>query len=95
MYPDVVYSLARWRDRGLKTYIYSSGSIAAQRLLFGHSENGDLLPLIAGHFDLTTGSKLEASSYTAIASHIADGDASQVLFISDAPLGASAAARRC
>ena len=88
VYPDVIYALARWRDRGLRTYIYSSGSVSAQRLLFGHSEHGDLLPLISGHFDLATGSKLDPSSYTAIAKQIVAGDASRALFISDAPLGA-------
>lgn len=43
MYQDVVPAIRRWRQYGLKVYIYSSGSIEAQKLLFGYSVEGDLL----------------------------------------------------
>lgn len=51
---------------GIPVFIYSSGSIEAQKLLFGFSESGDLLKYLSGHFDTTIGSKISADSYTAI-----------------------------
>ena len=67
VYDDAVLALRAWHAAGLPIHIFSSGSIAAQRLIFGHTAHGDLTPLLAGHFDTTTGPKLEASSYHAIA----------------------------
>jgi enolase-phosphatase E1 len=55
MYPDATEALRAWHAAGLPLYVYSSGSVHAQRLFFGHSEDGDLLPLFSGHFDTTTG----------------------------------------
>eukprot|EP00730_Choanoeca_flexa_P016252 TRINITY_DN7642_c0_g1_i4.p1 TRINITY_DN7642_c0_g1~~TRINITY_DN7642_c0_g1_i4.p1 ORF type:complete len:115 (+),score=14.82 TRINITY_DN7642_c0_g1_i4:262-606(+) len=43
VYEDVVPAFKRLVDAGAKIYIYSSGSIQAQKLLFGYSEAGDLL----------------------------------------------------
>ena len=43
MYQDVVPSIRSWRRHGLKVYIYSSGSVEAQKLLFGYSVEGDVL----------------------------------------------------
>jgi enolase-phosphatase E1 len=62
--------------------IYSSGSVEAQKLLFGHTNFGDLRPLIAGYFDTRTGPKMESASYAAIAKAIgvAPGEA---IFFSD------------
>lgn len=45
--------------------------------------------MLSGHFDLTTGSKREAASYTAIAAAVAGGDPSRVIFISDSSPGPS------
>lgn len=70
VYPDVPEALRRWKSAGVPVYIYSSGSIAAQKLLFSCSEAGDLTPLLAGHFDTTTGPKKAASSYVTIAEAI-------------------------
>ena len=67
---DVEGALRRWHAQGTPIYIYSSGSVAAQKLLFGHSQAGDLRPLLAGYFDTTTGPKKVASSYVAIAEAI-------------------------
>jgi enolase-phosphatase E1 len=67
VYEDVVPALKAWQDQGIPVYIYSSGSVAAQKLLFGHSAQGDLMPLLAGYFDTTTGPKKEAGSYGIIA----------------------------
>jgi enolase-phosphatase E1 len=63
-------------------YVFSSGSIAAQKLLFAHSVRGDLTPLFSGYFDTNTGPKNDAASYAAIASHIGLAPHG-VLFLSD------------
>jgi enolase-phosphatase E1 len=82
VYPDTPEALRRWHAAGIPVHIYSSGSIAAQKLIFGHSVAGDLLPFLAGHFDTTTGPKREAGSYARIAEALAlpPGD---ILFVSD------------
>lgn len=82
VYPDVPDVLRAWRDAGLRLYVYSSGSVAAQKLFFGHSEAGDLLPLFDGHFDTTVGGKREAESYRRILEAIGL-PGGEVLFLSD------------
>ncbi|KAM3580642.1 enolase-phosphatase E1 [Umbelopsis sp. WA50703] len=82
VYDDVVPALDRWKHNGCKIYIYSSGSVPAQKLLFGHSDKGDLLPYFSGHFDTSIGSKIESSSYNAIAQDIST-QPSEILFVSD------------
>lgn len=67
---------------GQKVYIYSSGSVQAQKLLFGQSLAGDLLPYIEGHFDTAVGAKQEAASYSAIVEKIGC-KAEDVLFLTD------------
>lgn len=67
-------------------YIYSSGSIFAQKLLFGHTSKGNLLPYLSNHFDTTIGSKLEASSYTKIFESISQEGSlkiDEILFVTD------------
>lgn len=82
VFDDVPPALKRWKQAGLRTRIYSSGSILAQKLLFGHSTAGDLLPLIEDHHDTTTGPKREQPSYETIAA--AYGlPAGEILFCSD------------
>jgi enolase-phosphatase E1 len=90
LYDDVVPAFNRWKSLGIPIYIYSSGSIAAQKLLFGHTAAGSLLPFISGHFDTTTGPKIEAPSYTKIAETL-NKDPSTILFSTDALLEAEAA----
>ncbi len=82
IYPDAVAGLRRWHDAGVRLYIYSSGSVAAQKTLFGNSLHGDLTPLFSGYFDTTTGPKREAPSYAKIARamNLAPHD---VVFLSD------------
>lgn len=83
LWPDVADCLRAWAQAGLRLAIYSSGSVAAQQDLFGHSEAGDLTPLLAGgFFDTRVGPKREAASYAAIATAlgIAPGG---ILFLSD------------
>lgn len=82
VYADVPPALARWRKQQKKIYIYSSGSILAQKLLFAHTTHGDLSGYINGYFDTTTGPKRAAASYQAIAERIAS-PAVEVLFLSD------------
>jgi enolase-phosphatase E1 len=67
VYPDVAPALRRWNAGGLEACIFSSGSVLAQRLVFGHSSAGDLTPLLAAFFDTTTGPKREPESYRRIA----------------------------
>lgn len=47
--------------------IYSSGSVHAQKLIFGYSTEGDLTPMISYFFDTKVGHKREKSSYEKIA----------------------------
>lgn len=82
VYPDAVDALRRWHAEGRALFIFSSGSVTAQKLIFGHSEAGDLTPLLSGYFDTTTGPKREPGSYTLIADAIGL-PAGDVLFLSD------------
>ena len=82
MYPEVAGRLRAWHAQGLKLYVYSSGSVPAQKLLFGFSESGDLTPLFSGYFDTETGHKRESASYRRIAEAIGLPPA-EVLFLSD------------
>ena len=82
VYPDAVAGLRRWHAAGLKLYVFSSGSVAAQKLIFGFSEAGDLTPLFSGYFDTTTGPKREAVAYTRIAEAIGL-PVGEILFLSD------------
>ena len=84
IYPDAAAALRRWHAAGIALYVFSSGSVAAQKLLFGHSDAGDLTPLFSGYFDTTTGPKREAASYQAIANAIGLA-ADEILFLSDTP----------
>ena len=82
LYPDAAAALREWHDAGFPLYVYSSGSVPAQRLFFGHSDAGDLTSLFAGWFDTEVGGKREAVSYTRIADAIGKPPA-EVLFLSD------------
>jgi enolase-phosphatase E1 len=82
IYPDVPQALKRWSQGGLRLFVYSSGSVAAQKLLFGHSDAGDLTPLFSGFFDTAVGPKRDLASYTTICrgAALAPGE---TLFLSD------------
>lgn len=82
VYDDAVLFLRRWHARGLGLYIFSSGSIDAQRLLFQHSTHGDLAAIFSGFFDTTTGGKRDSSSYSTIAQAIRAAPQA-ILFLSD------------
>jgi enolase-phosphatase E1 len=66
VYDDTPEFLRRCHGRGLKLYVYSSGSVEAQKLIFGHTAFGDLTPLFSGYFDTRVGGKREAPSYKTI-----------------------------
>lgn len=106
LFPDVPPALRRWHAAGINLRIYSSGSIAAQKLFLSNTEHGDLTPLLSGYYDTTIGPKREAESYRRIAKAIArdpnitaigrqtEIPAGSILFISDIveELNAAAAA---
>jgi enolase-phosphatase E1 len=92
VWPDVVALLDALAAAQIPAYIYSSGSIAAQKLIFGHSDHGDLRDRLSGYFDTTTGPKKEAASYLAIAEAIAQPPA-RCIFATDNPDEARAASQ--
>jgi enolase-phosphatase E1 len=82
VYEDAARKLQAWKATGLSLYVFSSGSVAAQKLLFAHTEYGDLTSLFSGYFDTRVGPKQESASYTAIAQQIGmPGE--NILFLSD------------
>lgn len=92
VFPDVPGAFKRWRAAGLKLAIFSSGSVLAQKLLFRHTEDGDLTQFIDKYFDTTTGPKGDARSYERIAGglELAPGE---VLFVSDVVMELDAASQ--
>ena len=84
MYPDVKPALERWTAMGMKLAIFSSGSIAAQKQLFGFSTEGDLTPYFSAYFDTTTGMKRDEQTYHLIVQQL-HASANSVLFLSDIP----------
>ena len=82
VYDDAVRRLREWQDQGLALYVYSSGSVHAQKLLFGYSRSGDLTPLFSGYFDTTIGAKRETDAYRRIAQNIGT-PSGEILFLSD------------
>ena len=82
VYDDVPPALAAWDAAGIDIRVYSSGSIAAQKLFFAHTIAGDLLARFRGHYDTTTGPKKEAESYRLIAEDMGRSPET-ILFLSD------------
>ena len=91
LYDDVPAALRRWHQAGVCLAVYSSGSVAAQQLLYGHSNAGDLRSLFSHWYDTRTGAKQEALSYQRIAQAMGTS-AAAVLFISDSLAECQAAA---
>ncbi|KAI9596107.1 HAD-like domain-containing protein [Syncephalis fuscata] len=84
LFEDVLPALHRCQALNVPVYVYSSGSVEAQKLLFTHSEYGNLQPVFSGNFDTTIGSKIESASYIAIAQQI-QLPTKDILFLSDNP----------
>jgi len=82
LYPEVAARLQAWKAAGIQLNVYSSGSEAAQKLLFGYSEAGDLTPLFDHFFDTRIGGKREAASYRHIRETLGFA-ADEILFLSD------------
>ncbi len=82
VYPDAARQLRAWHAAGIRLYVFSSGSVQAQQLLFGHSDAGDLTPLFSGYYDTRIGNKREPAAYRAIAADIGI-PAQDILFLSD------------
>lgn len=82
VYADAAEFLNKWHAQGIALYVYSSGSVHAQKLLFGHSDAGDLTPLFSGYFDTNIGGKRETASYRRIAGEIGLAPET-ILFLSD------------
>jgi enolase-phosphatase E1 len=82
-YPDVIPALRAWKAAGHELYVFSSGSVTAQRSWFGHTPEGDLRPLLSGHFDTeNAGPKRTADSYLTIAA-TTGADPTETVFLSD------------
>ena len=82
LYPEACAALENWHNNGLQLAVYSSGSVNAQKLLYGHTPQGDMRSLFCGWFDTRTGPKKEAQSYSIIAKELATTP-EQITFISD------------
>ena len=91
LFDDVAPAIQQWTKAGLDVRIYSSGSIQAQQLFFGHTVAGDLLDCFSGHYDTTTGPKMETESYRLIAADFGI-PAEEIVFLSDVPQELAAAA---
>jgi enolase-phosphatase E1 len=91
VFEDVPPALERWRGAGVRAAIYSSGSVLAQKLLFGHTRYGDLNRFLSAYFDTAVGPKREAASYARISDLLGVNPAA-ILFLSDAPAELEAAA---
>lgn len=83
LFDDVVPSLMHWKQKGMQLSVYSSGSVAAQQLLYGHCQEGDVRALFSHWFDTRIGAKQEEESYRRILEKLGCRSA-EVLFISDA-----------
>jgi len=82
VYKDAYRKLRAWHEAGIRLYVYSSGSVYAQKLLFGYSDFGDMTPLFSGYFDTRIGHKRESKSYDVIVGELAL-PANEILFLSD------------
>lgn len=82
IYDDARQKLESWHQQGVRLYVYSSGSVYAQKLLFGFTVYGDLTPLFDGYFDTHIGAKIESDSYRKIIKTIGV-NADEILFLSD------------
>ena len=91
VFDDVPVALRKWQSEGARIFIYSSGSVAAQRLLFRYSRCGDLTGLIDGYFDTAVGEKRSEASYARILAEVG-AEGTQVLFLTDIVAEADAAA---
>lgn len=82
VYDEVPKALEKWKQNGIQIGVFSSGSIAAQKLIFGYSVHGNLCPYFSHYFDTNTGGKRETETYKVIAAKVGFKP-SEILFLSD------------
>ena len=82
VYADVPQRLKMWKESGLQLAVFSSGSVPAQKLIFGFSVAGNLTPYFSAYFDTKTGGKRDAATYTKIAESMQVAP-NEILFLSD------------
>lgn len=82
LYEDTLPAIQGWKEHGKDIRVYSSGSVAAQLLFFGHTVAGNLLPYFSAHYDTQVGGKKEPASYETIARDIGIAP-ERILFVSD------------
>ncbi|MNJ82857.1 Enolase-phosphatase E1 [compost metagenome] len=82
VYPEVAACLKKWKEDGINLGVFSSGSVPAQKLIFGYSVSGDLTPYFSNYFDTNTGGKRDAETYATIAG-ILNLNPAEILFLSD------------
>ncbi len=82
IFDDAVTEMREWAKAGIDLYVYSSGSVGAQKLLFHYSDAGDLRSLFQGYFDTEVGPKRQSESYRNIISSI-EVEPARILFLSD------------
>lgn len=92
LFEDVGPALQQIVEEGVNVYVYSSGSVEAQKLLFGNTEEGDLLELFTYFFDTTIGNKKDSGSYKKIVEKIGVSP-EEILFLTDTPEEATAASK--
>ena len=82
IFPDFIEALDGYKQQGLRVHSFSSGSVEAQKMLFSHSDAGDLTDKFNGHFDTRTGNKRFKQAYCNIVNTISLSP-KQILFASD------------
>lgn len=82
VYPEVAANLKKWKEQGIDLGVFSSGSVPAQKLIFGYSISGDLTSYFSSYFDTNTGGKRDAETYAKIAEEL-QIKPSEILFLSD------------
>lgn len=82
VYDDVPPAFKRWIMDGRSIFIYSSGSVESQKMLFQSTKFGDLTKMIEGYFDTAVGSKKDPESYDMISGRIGL-DGKNIAFFSD------------
>lgn len=90
VFEDVPPMLRMLSEEGFTLYVFSSGSVESQKLLFANTQEGDMTDVFTDYFDLTTGSKTDAESYKKIAEQVRI-PAEEILFLTDLPEEAEAA----
>ncbi|KAK7490207.1 hypothetical protein BaRGS_00018552 [Batillaria attramentaria] len=90
LFEDVAPMVRMLSEEGFVLYVFSSGSVESQKLLFANSTEGDLTDVFTGFFDTTTGAKTDSESYKKIATEI-NIPAEEILFLTDLPAEAEAA----